>query len=137
MAHNRFDRHVAKRLRGLTATSVPKESISCIGPAQYKVVSRVDEDVAYTVDTKIAVCSCPAGMSGSACVHQAAISFYFHSDSLNVTPIMSLDGRIAFAELALGKDRVQREEFLCKSPSGEAGTANEFTCECNQCVTKH
>jgi len=107
MAHNRFDRHVAKRFQGLDATSVSRESISCIGPAQYEVLSRSQEGVAYIADTAIGVCSCPAGNNGRPCVHQAAISFYFHADSLNVIPTVSVAGRIRFAELAVGKRNVK------------------------------
>jgi len=111
MAHNRFDRHVAKQFQGLDATSVSRESISCIGPAQYEVLSRSEEGVAYIADTAIGVCSCPVGNNGRPCVHQAAISFYFHADSLNVIPTVSVAGRIRFAELAVGKRNVKRDDF--------------------------
>lgn len=59
-AHNRLDRHIAKRFQRLRAKSVPVELISCIGLNQYEVQSCSEEKTTYTVDTAIGICSCPS-----------------------------------------------------------------------------
>lgn len=41
----------------------------------------------------------------------SCISFYFHADSLTTIPALSTEGHIRFAELALGKGRVDRDDF--------------------------
>ena len=51
------------------------------------------------------VASCAAGLNGNACVHQAAVSLYFHVDEINVAPVLSLASRLHFAELSLGRER--------------------------------
>ena len=50
----------------------------------FKVFSRSNDDTVYTVDMELGVCSCPAGLNGNACVHQAAVSLHFHVGGINV-----------------------------------------------------
>ena len=53
------------------------------------------------------------GFNGSACVHQAAVSLYFHVGGINVALALSSKSRVQFAELALGKKRSTGNGILC------------------------
>ena len=70
----------------------------------FVVTSKSDPDVQYNVDMDLCTCSCPQGMDGSPCVHQAAIVKQHHSVSLNFVPTVNPSVRRNFAILALGDD---------------------------------
>ena len=59
----------------------------------------------------VGTCSCAAGINGSACVHQAAVSLHFHVDGINVPPALSVNSRLHFAELAFGRGRMKEAAF--------------------------
>ena len=111
LGHNRLDCHIARRYRGLSASSIPKESIVKITNEQFEVPSKTQEGMTYVVDIALGICSCPAGSNGSACVHQAAVSLHYCTDSINSAPALSIDSRLRFVELALGKDRMHQADF--------------------------
>lgn len=106
VAHNRFDHYIASKYKGLKATMIPANKIIKLDDSEvlFAVTSKSDPDVQYNVDMDLCTCSCPQGMDGSPCVHQAAIVKYHHSVSLNFVPSVNPSVRRNFAILALGND---------------------------------
>jgi len=77
LANNRIDRYIALRFCGLKLHTVPFETIQRHeGDSDYifHVDSRSERGLVYTVDMHLGTCSCPQGINGAPCSHQAAIS---------------------------------------------------------------
>ena len=107
LANNRIDCYIALRFCGLKLQSVPCETIQRHdGDSDYifHVNSRSERDLVYTVDMHLGTCSCPQGINGAPCSHQAAISKYFHVYSINALPNLFPERRRDLAIIALGKE---------------------------------
>ena len=92
IAHNRFDHYIAFKYRGLNAAVIPANKINKQGDSQslFLVASKSDPEIQYRVDMDLCTCSCPQGMDGSPCIHQAAVVKHHHSVSLNFVPTLNL-----------------------------------------------
>ncbi|PKY59630.1 hypothetical protein RhiirA4_482542 [Rhizophagus irregularis] len=75
---------------------------------EYSVVSTRNDNLTYTVNIEIRICSCPVGINGAPCKHQGAVSAKFHITTLNFLPSLTSEDRMLYAYIALGytaKDR--------------------------------
>ena len=103
---------MALRFQGLNAQKVPKESIEEVDKGKfYHVKSTSQRGVAYEVDMMVGVCTCPQGIDGSPCTHQAAIAIHFGTPSINCIPTLSPHIRRIYAQIALGKEAVTNSSF--------------------------
>ena len=75
------------------------------------VPSATQEDITYTVNTSLWVCTCPAGYSGAPCKHQWAAVAKYQDDCLNFLPVNSPSMRKVFYYTATGKDDVPDSWF--------------------------
>jgi len=75
------------------------------------VPSATQEDITYTVNTSLWVCTCPAGYSGAPCKHQWAAVAKYQDDCLNFLPVNSPSMRKVFYYIAMGKDDVPDSWF--------------------------
>ena len=83
----------------------------------YTVQSNTVCGLTYNVDMDIGTCSCPAGIDGSPCSHQAAVVLYYKCASINcvnTTP----EGKRSLAFIAFGENSVSDLSFY--------QTINEF-----------
>ena len=62
---------------------------------------------------EIGRCTCPQGMDGSPCSHQAAITLNFGSPSVNCIPTLDPEGKRKLAYIAYGADAIQDLSFYC------------------------
>lgn len=69
---------------------------------EYFVVSTRDNNLTYTVNIEIGICSCPVGINGAPCKHQGAVSAKFHITTLNFLPSLTSEDRMLYAYIALG-----------------------------------
>ncbi|XP_011669803.2 uncharacterized protein LOC105440902 [Strongylocentrotus purpuratus] len=83
-------------------TSCKKEDISKTGEMTYEVKSS-DGSSSYCVDMSVGVCSCPAGVTGDACKHQAAIHYHLKVASDNFLP-STPEERAIMLNIATGGD---------------------------------
>ena len=103
VSHNRLDTYIALRFQGLHATKIPKESImETENKHVFTVRSKTERGVVYTVDMTVGVCTCPQGLDGSPCSHQAAVSIYHDKASINSIPTLAPQIRQIYAQIALG-----------------------------------
>lgn len=65
----------------------------------------------YDVNTHIGVCTCPQGVDGSACSHQAAIVLQFGDESCNYIATSSASARMEIAKLAIGNEAIEDPAF--------------------------
>ena len=89
----------------------------------------------------LGTCSCPHGIDGSSCSHQAAIVFHFHQKSLNFIPTMHAPSRKQLAVIALGKRAEQNLDFYASLTQTEENKerccghdANDHGQECSQAI---
>ena len=108
VAHNRIDRYIQVKYRGLNAGKIQKEHIkSCSeNSSSFFVKSRRDPDSEYHVDMTLGICTCPAGMDGSPCSHQSAVALHFRVASLNTIPTLQPECRRQLAYIAVGEKAV-------------------------------
>lgn len=66
--------------------------------SQSKVKQKED-----TVDMTVGVCTCPQGIDGSPCSHQAAVSIHYDKASINCIPTLAPIIRQIYAQIALGE----------------------------------
>ena len=112
VSNNRLDTYVALRFQGLNAKKVPKESIEEVDKGKcYHVKSTSQRGVAYVVDMLVGVCTCPQGLDGSPCKHQAAIAIHYGTPSINCIPTLAPQIRRIYAQIALGKEAVTSLSF--------------------------
>ena len=106
IAHNRFDHYIAVKYKGLNAAINPANKISKQSDSQklFVVASKADPGIHYRVDMDLCTCSCPQGMDGSPCIHQAAVVKHHHSVSFNFIPTLYPSVRRDIATLALGNE---------------------------------
>ena len=100
IAHNRFDRYIAVKYRGLNASDITANMINKLSGSQrlFAVGSKSDPDIQYRVNMDLCTCSCPKGMDVSPCVYQAAVVKYHH---LNFVPTLNPSLRSNTAIIAL------------------------------------
>ena len=112
IGHSRFDRALSVRFYGWDGEKVDSTAITEIDGTSglYSVPSVSNPQQFHTVVIKLAVCSCPKGMSGRPCHRQAAIVMKYKLSSINYIPYYSASARRQFATIARG-DQVQNEEF--------------------------
>ena len=59
------------------------------------------------MSTHIGVCTCPKGVDGSPCSHQAAIVLQFDDESCNYIATSSASARMEIAKLAIGNEAIE------------------------------
>ena len=103
VSNNRLDSYIALKFKGLHAAKISKE---CIQQTEcknvYIVQSKTDRTMSYTVDMIVGVCTCPQGIDGSPCLHQAAVSIHYGRASINCIPTISPKVRQIYAQIAIG-----------------------------------
>ena len=106
IAHNRFDHYIAVKYKGLNAAIIPANKINKQSDSQklFVVASKTDPGVHYRVDMDLCTCSCPQGMDGSPCIHQAVVVKHHHSVSFNFVPTLYPSVRRDIAIVALGNE---------------------------------
>lgn len=55
----------------------------------FTVRSKTERGVLYTLDMIVGVCTCPQGIDGSPCSHQAAVSVHYDKASINCIPTLT------------------------------------------------
>ena len=70
---------------------------------EFLVSSTQDSGVFYIVNSEIGVCTCPVGMSGAPCKHQGAVAMKFNIAILNFIPSLTVNDRMIYGYIALGK----------------------------------
>ena len=97
--------HLASRCFGRSASSVSQSTITIDekNPSKFRVPSREDNNIIYTVDCTIGTCTCPQGTSGNACPHQAAVALKFGISNINFVPQTAKE-RFNLAILAVGNN---------------------------------
>ena len=104
VSNNTLDTYVTLRFQGLNANKVPKESIEEVDKGKcYHVKSTSERGVAYVVDMLVGVCTCPQGLDGSPCKHQAAIAIHYGTPSINCIPALAPRFAAYMPKLPLGK----------------------------------
>ena len=113
IAHNRFDHYIAVKYRGMNASVIIANMINKLSKSQrlFVVVSKFNPDIQYEVDMDLCTCSCPQGMDGSPCAHQAAVVKHYYSDSLNFVPTLHPSARRDIAIVALGDEAEKHLTF--------------------------
>ena len=98
VSNNRLDSYIALKFQGLHAAKISKE---CIQETEcknvYIVQSKTDCTMSYTVDMIVGVCTCPPGIDGSPCSHQAAVSIHYGRAFINCIPTISPKVRQIYA----------------------------------------
>ena len=103
IANNRLDIYIALRFQGLHANKISKENIEETKTKNvFTVKSKTERGVFYTVDTIVGVCTCPQGIDGSPCSHQAAVVIHYEKASINCIPTLIPAIRQIYARIALG-----------------------------------
>ena len=106
VAHNRIDRYIRVKYRGLNAGKIQKEHIKpgLENGSLFLVKSRRDPDSEYQVDMVLGTCTCVAGKDGSPCSHQSAVALHFRVASLNIIPTLHPTCRRQLAFIAVGEE---------------------------------
>ena len=106
VAHNRIDRYIQVKFRGISAGKLKKEHIVQVSSDDnlFTIKSRRDPDSSHKVDTEVGTCSCIRGTHGSPCSHQLAVALHFRKASLNCIPTLHPSSRRLLAFIALGKE---------------------------------
>lgn len=117
VAHNRVDRYIALRYKGLGAHKVDDSNITKTVNSDftYVVKSATYDNVEYVVDSSKWTCTCSIGRTGhpngEPCKHQHAVATKFKIDTPNLLPYFNSKGRYLHALIALGKERTGDEAF--------------------------
>lgn len=145
VAHNRLDRYIALRFKGLGGQAVAINDISKSneGDHIYIVKSQSYEDVEYNINTSSGHCTCTVGFTGSPtgelCKHQSAVAKKYNIELPNMVPYFSTEGRHLYAILALGIEKAGDLSFyvdiLGKTKAivdQQDDTSNDITCDTMQ-----
>ena len=121
ISNNRLDTYIALRFQGLHAHKIPKESIEeTENKNVFTVKSKTERGVVYTVDMIVGVCTCPQGIDGSPCSHQAAVAIHYDKASINYIPTLAPAICQIYAQIALGEkaDKIQHfmQVYMTKPP---------------------
>ncbi len=112
VANNRLESYIALRFQGLNAKKISKEDITKSDhQGWYKVRSQTVRGKYYDINTHIGVCTCPQGLDGSPCSHQAAVVVTYGDESCNYIATISASARRNIAKLALGEGAIQDLAF--------------------------
>src|SRR6266542_6607970 len=95
---------VAKRFfypgwKTVNASSIQRTS----SENKYLVQSIRQNSLFYTVNSNLAVCTCPVGMTGAPCKHQGAVTIKFNIINFNFLLSLTSDDHMLYAYIALGK----------------------------------
>ena len=117
VAHNRMDRYISLRYKGLGVAKINQESIrpsTTVGHV-YLVKSAVYADREYEVDTQKWTCTCTVSRtgypSGEPCKHQHAVANKLNITAPNLLPYFNADGCYLHALIAAGQHRVGGKSF--------------------------
>ena len=113
IAHNRMDRYISLRYKGLGVTRVEPSDVTKSNCAHiYTVKSKVYEGYVYEIDTEKWTCTCSVGRtgypSGEPCKHQHAVATQYHLQAPTLIPYFNSDGRYLHAIIALGDEAGDR-----------------------------
>ena len=117
VAHNRIDRYISLRYKGLGTVKVNQDSIheSTKAGHVYLIKSTVYMDKEYEVDTQKWTCTCTVGRTGypseEPCKHQHAVAKKINLIASNLLPYFNGEGHYLHALIALGQDRVGDKSF--------------------------
>ena len=117
VAHNRMDRYISLRYKGLGVTKVAYDAInqSTTDCHIYFVKSTNNVGVEYEVDTIKWTCTCTVRRTGyptgEPCKHQHSVAQKFNLIAPNLLPYFNGEGRYLHAIIALGKDRAGDKSF--------------------------
>ena len=111
VAHNRMDRYISLRYKGLGASQVDPSDITQSSSADlYLVKSKRNE-----VDTDKWTCTCSVGRtgypSGEPCKHQHAVAKHYHMQAPTLVPYFNSEGRYKHAVIALGSDEAGGKHY--------------------------
>ena len=130
VAHNRMDRYIALRFKGLGASKVNLSEIrESDSEGVYIVKSQSHHGVEYEVDTSRWHCTCTIAWTGKPtgepCKHQAAVAKKYNLSSINYIPYFSSEGRYAYAVLAVGVENAGDKSFYGSLNDGNL--SNDFS----------
>ena len=112
ISNNRFDTYIALRYQGLHATTIPKDNIAVTENKNvFTVQSKTERGVFYTVDMTVGVCTCPQGIDGSPCSHQAAVAIHYDKASINCIPTLAPPICQIYATIVLGEKADKNQAF--------------------------
>ena len=112
ISNNRLDTYIALRFQGLHAHKIAKESIEeTENKNVFTVKSKTERGVFYTVDMIVGVCTCPQGINGSPCSHQAAVAIHYDKASINCIPTLAPAIRQIYAQITLGEKADKNPAF--------------------------
>ncbi len=95
------DRFFMPRINSINDSCISKDS------SQSNVFYVQMPDELYIVNTALGTCTCSIGVSGAACIHQAATAYKYKVSCINLMPTESIQDRLTIARVALG-DAVDR-----------------------------
>ena len=132
VAHNRIDRYIQLKFRGIGAGKIRKGHIVQLSSDSdmFLVKSRRDPDSEYQVDKGLGTCTCIRGADGSPCSHQLAVALHFQKASLNCIPTLHPSSRRLLAYIALGKEANSDITFYasvaqCLDETVQTGSVNK------------
>ena len=132
VVHNRMDRYIALRFKGLGASKVNMSEIrETDSEGVYIVRSQSHDGVEYEVDMSRWHCTCTCTIvwtgkpTGEPCKHQAAVGKKYNLSSINYIPYFSSEGR--YAVLAVGVENAGDKSFL-----NDGNLSNDFSGGCEK-----
>ena len=117
VAHNRMDRYISLRYKGLGAKKVALDAICQSTKAChiYLVKSTNFIGMEYEVDTSKWTCTCTVSRtgypSGEPCKHQHSVAQKYNLIAPNLLPYFNGEGRYLHALIALGQERAGDKTF--------------------------
>ena len=134
VAHNRMDRYISLKYKGLGVAKINQESIrqSTTAGHVYLVKSTVYADKEYEIDTQKWTCTCTVGRtgypSGEPCKHQHAVANKLNVTAPNLLPYFNADGRYLHALIAVGPHRVGEKNFYAGMKETTSSNIQASTC---------
>ena len=136
VAHNRMDRYISLRYKGLGIAKINQGSIcQCTSTKSghvYLVKSTSYVDKEYEVDTQKWTCTCTVSRtgypSGEPCKHQHAVANKLKLTAPNLLPYFNADGRYLHALIALGPERVGDKSFYAGMKETASPNVQALTC---------
>ena len=117
VAHNRMDRYISLRYKGLGAQKVNQDSIrkSTENDHVYLVRSTYHTGMEYEVNTEKWTCTCTVGRtgypSGEPCKHQHSVANKYNLTAPTLLPYFNGEGRYLHAVIALGYAKAGDKSF--------------------------
>ena len=111
IAHNRPSPHLKLPSEEIEKVKEPAK-LERESDAVYRFQYVNDHTRCYHVDVELGMCSCPVGMCGSPCKHQAFALRELGLPSVNFVPEYSSEGRRLFAVIALGETHTPDVSFF-------------------------